>query len=111
MVNGGCCNCEATLYSSSNNIMNSRTSTPSPDLLNESSTRYHRKSKWDYHVPRWHWLLVGFVSLLCYVNSFNCGFAFDDMSAIRDNKDLRPQTPLTQLFFNDFWGQGIQKVN
>lgn len=40
----------------------------------------------------------------CYWNSLLCGFAFDDVSAILDNKDLRPSTPLKNLFLNDFWG-------
>ncbi|CAL8141337.1 unnamed protein product [Orchesella dallaii] len=46
---------------------------------------------------------------LCYYNSLNCGFVFDDVSAIRDNRDLRPHTPLKNLFFNDFWGTSMQK--
>lgn len=40
----------------------------------------------------------------CYWNSLSCGFVFDDVSAILDNKDLRPSTPLRNLFLNDFWG-------
>ncbi|XP_036373886.1 protein O-mannosyl-transferase TMTC3 isoform X2 [Megalops cyprinoides] len=40
----------------------------------------------------------------CYWNSLSCGFVFDDVSAILDNKDLRPSTPLKNLFLNDFWG-------
>ncbi|CAG7727509.1 unnamed protein product [Allacma fusca] len=46
---------------------------------------------------------------LCYLNSLHCGFVFDDVSAIRDNRDLRPQTPIQNLFFNDFWGTSMQK--
>lgn len=55
------------------------------------------------------------VSLLCiltyiiYSNSPQCGFAFDDMSAIKDNKDLRSFTPLSNLFLNDFWGTPMHK--
>lgn len=48
-------------------------------------------------------LLAGVV-LGCYWNSLSCGFVFDDVSAILDNKDLRPSTPLRNLFLNDFWG-------
>ncbi|XP_035664803.1 protein O-mannosyl-transferase TMTC3-like [Branchiostoma floridae] len=40
----------------------------------------------------------------CYWNSLYCGFVFDDMSAIKDNRDLHPSTPLYNLFLNDFWG-------
>ncbi|KAM7415151.1 hypothetical protein PAMA_019801 [Pampus argenteus] len=48
-------------------------------------------------------LLTGMV-VGCYWNSLSCGFVFDDVSAILDNKDLRPSTPLLNLFLNDFWG-------
>ncbi|KPP61924.1 transmembrane and TPR repeat-containing protein 3-like [Scleropages formosus] len=48
-------------------------------------------------------MLAGVV-LGCYWNSLSCGFVFDDVSAILDNKDLRPSTPLVNLFLNDFWG-------
>uniref|UniRef100_A0A8C1J2E3 dolichyl-phosphate-mannose--protein mannosyltransferase n=2 Tax=Cyprinus carpio TaxID=7962 RepID=A0A8C1J2E3_CYPCA len=48
-------------------------------------------------------LLTGLV-VGCYWNSLFCGFVFDDVSAILDNKDLRPSTPLKNLFLNDFWG-------
>ncbi|XP_016886467.1 transmembrane and TPR repeat-containing protein 3 isoform X3 [Cynoglossus semilaevis] len=48
-------------------------------------------------------LLTGLV-VGCYWNSLLCGFVFDDVSAILDNKDLRPSTPLRNLFLNDFWG-------
>ncbi|XP_044136427.1 protein O-mannosyl-transferase TMTC3 isoform X1 [Bufo gargarizans] len=44
------------------------------------------------------------VVVLCYWNSLFCGFVFDDVSAILDNKDLHPATPLKKLFQNDFWG-------
>ncbi|XP_049764898.1 protein O-mannosyl-transferase Tmtc3 [Schistocerca cancellata] len=49
------------------------------------------------------------VCLLCYYNSLQCGFVFDDISAIKDNRDLRPQTPLRNIFSNDFWGTPIHK--
>uniref|UniRef100_A0A8D0U0P2 Protein O-mannosyl-transferase TMTC3 n=1 Tax=Sus scrofa TaxID=9823 RepID=A0A8D0U0P2_PIG len=48
-------------------------------------------------------LIVGLVAA-CYWNSLFCGFVFDDVSAILDNKDLHPTTPLKTLFQNDFWG-------
>ncbi|XP_050391330.1 protein O-mannosyl-transferase TMTC3 isoform X1 [Patella vulgata] len=48
-------------------------------------------------------VLVALVSV-CYYNSLECGFVFDDMSAIVENKDLRPHVPISNLFWNDFWG-------
>lgn len=57
-----------------------------------------------------HILIISITSLLCYNNSIKCDFVFDDISAIRDNKDLRPETDIKQIFFNDFWGTPMQKV-
>ncbi|KAK7874466.1 hypothetical protein R5R35_001555 [Gryllus longicercus] len=47
--------------------------------------------------------------IACYYNSLQCGLVFDDLSAIRDNRDLRPHVPLKNIFFNDFWGTPIHK--
>jgi len=55
-------------------------------------------------------LIVGVVAA-CYWNSLFCGFVFDDVSAILDNKDLHPSTPLKNLFQNDFWGTPMSEVN
>ncbi|XP_041352058.1 protein O-mannosyl-transferase TMTC3-like [Gigantopelta aegis] len=44
-----------------------------------------------------------------YYNSLECGFVFDDMSAVVDNKDLRPSQPFSNLFWNDFWGTPMEK--
>uniref|UniRef100_L7LWA1 dolichyl-phosphate-mannose--protein mannosyltransferase n=1 Tax=Rhipicephalus pulchellus TaxID=72859 RepID=L7LWA1_RHIPC len=58
----------------------------------------------------WRWyVVVCALSWLCYVNALGCGFVFDDASAIRDNRDLRPSTPIGRLFANDFWGTPIHK--
>ncbi|KAI2567263.1 TMTC3 isoform 3, partial [Pan troglodytes] len=54
-------------------------------------------------------LIVGVVTA-CYWNSLFCGFVFDDVSAILDNKDLHPSTPLKTLFQNDFWGTPMSEV-
>ena len=51
-----------------------------------------------------------FVVFLCYYNSLQCGFVFDDISAIRNNRDIRPQTSVWNLFKNDFWGTAMHKV-
>lgn len=48
--------------------------------------------------------------VLVYHNCLYCGFVFDDISAIKDNRDLRPQTPISNIFLNDFWGTPIHKV-
>lgn len=55
--------------------------------------------------------IVILTCVVCYHNSCNCGFVFDDISAIKDNRDLRPHTPLANIFFNDFWGTPMHKVS
>lgn len=55
-------------------------------------------------------LLVVALVAVCYSNSLHCEFAYDDIAAIRENRDLRPNTPLTNIFFNDFWGTPLRKV-
>ena len=39
------------------------------------------------------------------MNGLNGDLVHDDIFAIRDNLDLRPSTPLTNLLVNDFWGK------
>ncbi|XP_043246017.1 protein O-mannosyl-transferase Tmtc3-like isoform X1 [Amphibalanus amphitrite] len=46
---------------------------------------------------------------LCYYNALQCDFVFDDVSAVKDNRDLRPHTPLSNLLYNDFWGTPMEK--
>ncbi|XP_003739935.1 protein O-mannosyl-transferase TMTC3 [Galendromus occidentalis] len=58
---------------------------------------------------RWHYIGVAVACCLVYSNAVGCGFVFDDVSAIRDNKDLRPETPIYRLFLNDFWGTPMNK--
>ena len=58
-----------------------------------------------------HSLLVIVAAVICYYNSLDCGFVFDDISAIKENKDLRPTKPISNLFFNDFWGTPMHKVS
>lgn len=64
-----------------------------------------KESKWS---PPWPTLLL----LACvglYWNSLRCGFVFDDVTAVRDNRDLRPHMPVSNLFRNDFWGTPMSK--
>ena len=49
------------------------------------------------------------ITLLVYANALNCGFCFDDISAIVDNKDLKPHTPWSNLFWHDFWGTPMSR--
>ncbi|KAJ4428113.1 hypothetical protein ANN_24127 [Periplaneta americana] len=49
-------------------------------------------------------ILVGAAAVVCYVNSLDGGFVFDDSEAIVNNEDLKPETPISNLLHNDFWG-------
>ncbi|CAB4055299.1 TMTC [Lepeophtheirus salmonis] len=49
------------------------------------------------------------ISVLLYSYSFSCGFVFDDITAVKDNRDLRPHVPLVNLLRNDFWGTPMLK--
>jgi Flp pilus assembly protein TadD len=51
-------------------------------------------------------LLVGAVAALCYANSLNGAFVFDD-EALVASPDVRLQTPTSAVFANDFWGHPI----
>ncbi|XP_049951100.1 protein O-mannosyl-transferase TMTC4-like [Schistocerca serialis cubense] len=69
-----------------------------------------REVSWDSGLPfpklsgPFSAVIVGLVAILCYKNSVDGEFVFDDTEAIVNNEDLRPETPVWNLFFNDFWG-------
>ena len=46
---------------------------------------------------------------MLYANSLGADFVFDDVTAIKDNKDLRGHVPWRNLFLNDFWGTPMDK--
>ncbi|XP_067300108.1 protein O-mannosyl-transferase TMTC4 isoform X2 [Pseudorasbora parva] len=68
---------------------------------------------WDHHIPlpklgTLHSRLVtAFVALICFINSYDGDFVFDDSEAIINNKDLNPDTPLSNIWKNDFWGSNL----
>ncbi|KAL8221664.1 UNVERIFIED_CONTAM: Transmembrane and TPR repeat-containing protein 3 [Gekko kuhli] len=72
-------------------------------LIKDQLQRVNTVEKMAYVSPKEIALIIGVVAA-CYWNSLFCGFVFDDVSAILDNKDLHPSTPLKKLFLNDFWG-------
>ncbi|XP_075456609.1 protein O-mannosyl-transferase TMTC2 isoform X3 [Ascaphus truei] len=49
-------------------------------------------------------LLSSALGLVLYLNTLGADFCYDDSRAIKTNQDLLPETPWTQIFFNDFWG-------
>ena len=54
-------------------------------------------------------IVVLAVVIVIYSNANFCDFVFDDVSAIKDNKDLRPASDLFGLFSHDFWGTPMSK--
>eukprot|EP00057_Strongylocentrotus_purpuratus_P016302 XP_011670776.1 PREDICTED: transmembrane and TPR repeat-containing protein 4 [Strongylocentrotus purpuratus] len=52
--------------------------------------------------------LVAVLSIVTYWNSCHGDFVFDDLEAIVKNQDVKPETPLWNIFQHDFWGQAIE---
>ncbi|KAK3796778.1 hypothetical protein RRG08_045784 [Elysia crispata] len=46
-------------------------------------------------------------AVLCFVNSYDGDFVFDDSEAVENNQDLLLSTPLMSLFQHDFWGKKL----
>ncbi|XP_061109102.1 protein O-mannosyl-transferase TMTC2 [Conger conger] len=49
-------------------------------------------------------LVCSAVALVLYLNTLGADFCYDDSRAIKSNQDLLPETPWTNIFYNDFWG-------
>ena len=54
------------------------------------------------------YIAVSTLCILCYWNSLKCDLVHDDVFAIKENMDLRPETPLLEVFKNDFWGKSMK---
>ena len=52
-------------------------------------------------------ILVAMVAVLCFAVTQNGGFVFDDTSAIMENKDIRTENSVWDVFKNDFWGTAM----
>ena len=49
--------------------------------------------------------VIAFTSMACYLNTLEYALVHDDVFAIKDNMDIRPETPLFNILSNDFWGK------
>ncbi|XP_036373358.1 protein O-mannosyl-transferase TMTC2 [Megalops cyprinoides] len=49
-------------------------------------------------------LVCSAVALVLYLNTLGADFCYDDSRAIKTNQDLLPETPWTNIFYDDFWG-------
>ncbi len=55
------------------------------------------------------WMLIPIISFLAYSNGLYGGLVYDDTEAIQKNPDVKPWTPWANLWWNDFWGNPINK--
>ena len=51
--------------------------------------------------------LTSAVAAAAYLNAMQCAFVFDDTLAIVTNKDVAPDSTLSAVFTNDFWGKPL----
>ena len=49
-------------------------------------------------------LLCAALACVVYLDSLDLEFCFDDHSAIKENVDLTPKVPWSNLLWDDFWG-------
>ncbi|ESP04617.1 hypothetical protein LOTGIDRAFT_135841 [Lottia gigantea] len=49
-------------------------------------------------------IIPSLLALGLYLNTLPADFAYDDSRAIQKNPDLLPETPVINLFYDDFWG-------
>ncbi|XP_046569319.1 protein O-mannosyl-transferase TMTC4-like [Haliotis rubra] len=73
----------------------------------------YQQPDWDdvLHVPKLSFsvasVLVFCLAVLCFANTINGDFVYDDISAITTNKDVLPEIPPSALFAHDFWGKAM----
>ena len=49
-------------------------------------------------------LVVFITGTVTFLNSVNGQFVFDDSEAVLNNQDVLTESPLSNIFINDFWG-------
>ncbi|XP_067670556.1 protein O-mannosyl-transferase TMTC4-like [Haliotis asinina] len=87
------------------------TNSPPPKINSVVSS--YPQSEWDdvLPVPKLSFsvasVLVFCLAVLCFVNSYDGDFVLDDYVAVLSNKDLLPETPFTNVFVHDFWGNKL----
>ncbi|KAK4295916.1 hypothetical protein Pmani_031550 [Petrolisthes manimaculis] len=55
--------------------------------------------------PTWLYMTVWVAAVLVYINGLTGDFVHDDISAIKTNPDVLGNNPLSNVFFNDYWGK------
>ena len=61
----------------------------------------HKYGLWMYY------LVPGIAALLCFCNSLQGEFVHDDIPAIANNKDVRGESSIQDIFTHDFWGKSM----
>ncbi|XP_022249300.1 transmembrane and TPR repeat-containing protein CG4050-like [Limulus polyphemus] len=56
-----------------------------------------------------HKLIITVTAIIVQMTSLRGGLVFDDIAAIRENRDVRSTMSCLSLFFNDFWGTPLHK--
>ena len=51
--------------------------------------------------------ILSILSTVCFIKSYDGQFVFDDTEAIINNKDVKTETPVSNLLWNDFWGSNV----
>ncbi|XP_025413092.1 transmembrane and TPR repeat-containing protein CG4341-like [Sipha flava] len=77
--------------------------TPVP-IKKPNRIKYHFNI--DYHL-----LICCSLAIAVYANTLNAGFVYDDNQAIIANEDIRPSTPGSNIWWNDFWGTPMGTEN
>lgn len=52
-------------------------------------------------------IIVGLIGVIVFTNSVNGKFVFDDSEAVVNNQDVRTETPILNIIYNDFWGTAL----
>jgi hypothetical protein len=55
-------------------------------------------------------VFLALIAAAIYANTLTAEMCYDDTFAILNNKDVSGVSPISALWFHDFWGQNITKV-
>ncbi|XP_059490524.1 protein O-mannosyl-transferase TMTC4 [Neocloeon triangulifer] len=91
------------------------------DLANGSHVRKSNskiaEETWDANIPIPIFPIWTSIILICccatisFVPALTGDFVFDDSEAIINNEDVRTSTPVSSIFYNDYWGTRLNHPN
>ena len=53
------------------------------------------------------WLLIPVIAFLVFANGLDGQLVYDDRAAVDENKDILPETPWSDMWYHDYWGNPI----